>query len=64
MKALKNESVVRAYAADDAQPGVLDEYIRLCGEKGVEIIWFGTMKELGRYCGIEIGASAACHVKD
>lgn len=63
LKALKNDMVTRAFMAEDAQPGVLEEFQTLCDEKGVEIIRFDTMKELGRYCGIDIGASAACQVK-
>lgn len=64
LKALKNDMVTRAFMAEDAQPGVLEEFQKLCVKKGVEIIRFDTMKELGRYCGIDIGASAACQLKE
>jgi ribosomal protein L7Ae-like RNA K-turn-binding protein len=41
----------------------LKEFQNICREKGLEVIRFDTMKELGRYCGIDIGASAACQLK-
>jgi large subunit ribosomal protein L7A len=63
LKALKNDMVARAFMAEDAQPGVLKEFQNICREKGLEVIRFDTMKELGRYCGIDIGASAACQLK-
>lgn len=63
LKALKNDNVVRAYVAEDVQPRVLDEFVRLCSEKDVEIIRFSSMKELGKHCNIEVGAAVACHVE-
>lgn len=58
-RALAANSVKTAYFAMDADPALLDpirETCRLCGVPARDV---STMAELGRLCGISVGASAA-----
>lgn len=58
-KSLKDGLVSRVFAARNADPKLtepLEEECRLCG---VELVWVPTMAELGKACGISVGASAA-----
>ena len=52
---LGNVSVV--YIADDAQAYVTADLIKICEEKNIKIIHVGTMAELGKKAGIEVGTS-------
>lgn len=49
----------KAFAAKDASPSVTDEIVKICEKSGVPLEWVGTMDELGRACGIEVGAAVA-----
>lgn len=58
-KSLKEGQVLRAYAAENADPRLTDPLAEECRQLGVELIWVPTMAELGRACGISVGAAAA-----
>ena len=58
-KSLKDGLVVKAFAAENADPRLTDPIAEVCRETGVELIWVPTMAELGKACGISVGASAA-----
>ena len=58
-KSLKEGNVIRAYAAENADPRLTDPLIEECKSYGVELIWVPTMAELGKACGISVGAAAA-----
>ncbi len=47
------------YLAQDADPILTEPLERLCQEQKIPIAWVKTMAELGRLCGIEVGATAA-----
>jgi len=47
------------YLAQDADPILTEPLKRLCQEQSLPVAWVKTMAELGRLCGIEVGASAA-----
>ncbi len=47
----------KAFIASDASPIVTDNIVRICEGSGVPIEWVATMDELGRACGIEVGAA-------
>ena len=53
-KALKAGRVQTAYVAADAEP-----LVEQCRDAGVELVEIATMKELGRLCGIHVGAACA-----
>jgi len=52
--------VLMALDADAAITGPLREF---CERENVPVVDFPTMAELGKYCGIDIGASMACRIK-
>ena len=58
-KSLKDGTVSRAFAAENADPRLTDPLAEECERLGVELIWVATMEELGKACGISVGASAA-----
>ncbi|MBO4211689.1 MAG: ribosomal L7Ae/L30e/S12e/Gadd45 family protein [Oscillospiraceae bacterium] len=58
-KAICAGEVCRVFLADDADPAVTEPVETLAGEHMIPIVRVCTMKELGRACGIAVGASAA-----
>lgn len=58
-RALRAGKAVRVFLARDADPAVTGPVEALCREQSVETVWFDTMKELGRDCGIAVGAAVA-----
>jgi len=63
MKALVNGKVSEVYMADDSDEFIKKDFIKECSARSIDIIRYGTMAELGRDCGIEIGAAVACRTK-
>ena len=58
-KSLKDGLVVRAFIAENADPGLTEPLAEECVRLGVELIMVPTMAELGKACGIAVGAAAA-----
>ena len=58
-KALQNGSVHRVYLALNADPAMTEPIAALCQLNHVEFSWVRSMSDLGRVCGIEVGAAAA-----
>ena len=58
-KSLKEGRILRAFAAENADPRLTDPLAEECERCGVELIWVPTMAELGKACGISVGAAAA-----
>ena len=58
-KALQAGRVAYVYLAENADPAVTEPLADLCSELHIQITWVRTMAELGRSCGIEVGAAAA-----
>ena len=61
-KALNAGSVSRVYLAQNADPALTEPIIALCQRKSVAYTWVRSMAELGRACGIEVGAAAAAAI--
>ena len=59
LKALKAGRVAAVYVADDADPILREPLIEQCRSADVELVEVATMKELGRLCGIHVGAACA-----
>ncbi len=59
LKKLRSGEAKKAFVARDATPSVTDDIIKICEESFVPAEWVGTMDELGRACGIEVGAAVA-----
>ena len=58
-KTLKAGRVRTAYVAADADPILREPLVEQCRAEGVELVEIATMKELGRLCGIHVGAACA-----
>ena len=58
-KSLKSGQVIRAFIAANADPRLTEPLEEECIRLGVELIVVSTMAELGKACGISVGAAAA-----
>jgi large subunit ribosomal protein L7A len=58
-KHLERGRVERVIVAQDAEASVTDDLVREAAAHGVTIDYTETMVELGRACGIQVGAAAA-----
>lgn len=63
LKAIENDTARMVFIAKDADERVVRPIIGLCQNKNVEIQYVDTMKQLGKLCGIEVGAAAVCLLK-
>ena len=61
-KALKNGRAQRVFLAENADPSLTEPIAAECEDKQIEFIWVASMADLGRACGIEVGAAAAATV--
>ena len=61
-KALKNDRAMHVFLSENADPAITEPLAQLCDEKQVPVTWVPTMADLGRACGIEVGAAAAATV--
>ena len=58
-RALRDGQVVRVFVAENADPQLTQPVADACSAADVELIWVPTMTELGKACGISVGAAAA-----
>ena len=58
-KSLRDGQVIRVFLAENADPRLTDPVSEECERLGVELIMVPTMAELGKACGISVGAAAA-----
>lgn len=61
-KALRSGHAQRVYLAKNADPAITEPIEAMCREHSVEYAWVRSMMDLGRACGIEVGAAAAAVV--
>ena len=61
-KAVKAGRVKYVFLAENADPAVTQPLEELCAANHIQITWVPSMAELGRVCGIEVGAAAAAVV--
>lgn len=59
VKKIQSGEAGKVFVAEDASPSITDGIVEICKEFSVPIEWVGTMDELGRACGIEVGAAVA-----
>jgi len=62
-KYMENGQVQVVYIAEDAERCITSPLLRICEEKGFEIVYVDSMKELGKACGIKVGAATAAILK-
>ena len=58
-KAVLAGSAQAAFLAENADPELTAPLAQLCREANIHITWVPTMAQLGKACGIEVGAAAA-----
>lgn len=58
-KAIEKGTALKVYIAKDAEAHVTTPIIELCNSRGVEIVYVNSMRELGKACGIQVGAASA-----
>ena len=51
--------VATVLVAEDAEPRVRDKILACCAANGVETVSYPSMRELGKVCGIAVGAACA-----
>ena len=61
-KALHNGRAQYVYLAENADPSVTEPIEDLCRQNHVQLYWVSSMKDLGKACGIDVGAAAAAVV--
>ena len=61
-KALRAGRIQTAYFAADADPAVTETAAEMCSSNNVPVVWVKTMSQLGKACGIDVGAAAAATV--
>ena len=62
-RAVLTGSAEAVYIAEDAEMRLRLELSKLCEQYGVSSCYVPSMKELGKACGIRVGASAAALLK-
>ena len=62
-KALENGTAKTVFVARDADPKVINNIVELCSRNSIEVVYEESMKQLGKACGIEVGAAVACILK-
>ena len=63
-KAVERDDAVTVYVAADAEPRLVQGLLALVEKHNVSLDESATMQELGRACGIEVGASAVALLRD
>ena len=61
-KAVDSGRARYVFLAENADPAITDPIETMCRQKNIQLTWVRSMAELGRACGIEVGAAAAAVV--
>jgi len=61
VKSIKNGRAKTVYVANDADEKFIQPVVQLAQDNSIEIVNIDSMKELGKLCGIDVGA-ATCAV--
>lgn len=62
-RALNPEEVDMVFIAKDAEGKVIDEIVKICINKHIQVHYIDTMKDLGDACGIDVNAATAALLK-
>lgn len=63
VKAVELGQAAEVYVAEDGDQRITSRIIMLCNKQGVKITYVDTMLNLGKACGIEVGAAMAAVLK-
>ena len=61
-RALASGTAQCVFLAENADPAITEPIAAACMAKGITLTWVASMADLGRACGIEVGAAAAATV--
>lgn len=61
-KALIAGRAQQVFLARNADPAITEPIVALCQQYGVGYAWVRSMTDLGKACGIEVGAAAVARV--
>lgn len=61
-KALQSGRAKRVYLAGNADPAITEPIEMMCQQYHIDCAWVPSMLDLGKACGIEVGAAAAAAV--
>jgi len=64
LRVITNGKAKTVFIAADADHHVTDALKKACSEKQVECLEVPSLMELGKACGIQVGAAAAALLKD
>lgn len=64
LRAVEKGQATVVYVACNAEERVTAPLIRLCQDKGIELVLVEDMAVLGKACGVEVGAAAAAVLAD
>lgn len=62
-KALNQDKVKILFVAKDADDYLIENMKQIANDKNVEVISVDSMRELGKACGIDVGAAVAAILK-
>jgi len=62
-RAVLTGAAVTVYVARDAEKRAVAPVLDACGQTGLLVTWTESMAELGRACGIAVGAASAAVVR-
>ncbi len=63
LKAIESKTAIKVFIARDAEEKIVSSLKELCSSNQIELEYAESMKQLGKACGIEVGASAVCLLK-
>ncbi len=63
IKAIESGDVKLAFIAKDADKKIVETIENACVQRSITVSYADNMKQLGRACGIEVGAAVACVLK-
>lgn len=64
VKAVQQSIAKLLYVARDAETRITLPIVRAAEEHGIQVEWVDTMKQLGKACGIEVGAATAAIIEE
>ncbi|MBO9597936.1 MAG: ribosomal L7Ae/L30e/S12e/Gadd45 family protein [Cohnella sp.] len=63
-KAIELGIAAEVFVAGDADPRITGKVANLCKKLGITVTYVDSMKQLGKSCGIDVGAAIVAIVKD
>lgn len=64
LKAIEHGKAQEIVIAKDADKKLINKVIQICNQKKINISYVDSMKQLGKACGIDVGASAIALLKN